>query len=70
MTRLTPVALVPGRFMLSTSPSDTGSSPIMKMVGVVEVAAFAARAELMPPTAAMKATFFWARSVASVGSRS
>src|SRR5215207_7881947 len=56
VTKLTPVALVPGRFMLWTSPSGTGSSPITKTIGVVELAAFAAKAELLPPTAAMNAT--------------
>src|SRR5262249_14204696 len=42
--KFTPVALPPGRPMLATRPRLTGSSPTPKTIGMVEVAAFAARA--------------------------
>jgi hypothetical protein len=41
--RLTPVTLRPGLFMLVTRPSWTGSPPVWKTIGIVEVAALAAR---------------------------
>src|SRR5262245_53121939 len=41
---LTPVRLPPGRARLATSPSLTGSSAATKTMGIVAVAAFAARA--------------------------
>ena len=40
-----PVALPPGRLRLATRPSLTGSSPLVKTMGMVEVAALAARAD-------------------------
>ena len=40
-----PVRLPSGRFKLVTSPNVTGSNPTAKTIGVVEVAAFAIRAE-------------------------
>jgi hypothetical protein len=38
----TPVWLPPGRARLSTRPVATGSFPVKKMIGIVEVAFFAA----------------------------
>ena len=43
-----PVILLPGRLRLATKPSLTGSPPVMKTIGIVEVADFAARAETTP----------------------
>jgi hypothetical protein len=37
-----PLTLLPGRFMLATSPSWTGSAPMPKTIGIVAVAALAA----------------------------
>jgi hypothetical protein len=48
---LTPVMLPPGRARLSTSPLSTGSLPVVKMIGIVSVAVFAARADAAPPVA-------------------
>jgi len=45
MKGLIPVILLPGRLRLATKPSLTGSPPVMKTIGIVEVADFAARAE-------------------------
>jgi hypothetical protein len=53
---VTPVIFPPGRLMLATSPSATGSGLNSKMIGIVPVAAFAARAEGVPPPATMTAT--------------
>jgi hypothetical protein len=39
---LTPVTLPPGRLMLATSPTSTGSNPATKAIGIVAVASFAA----------------------------
>lgn len=66
----TPVALPPGLFRLATSPSCTGSAPLIKTIGIVAVAAFAASPELGPPTAAMTVTWRLTSSAASAGSRS
>ena len=41
---LTPVRLPPGRARLATRPSLTGSPPLKKTIGIVEVAVFAASA--------------------------
>ena len=41
--KLTPVTLPPGRLRLATRPSLTGSPPRAKTIGIVAVAAFAAR---------------------------
>src|SRR5215203_3189985 len=40
MNRVTPVTLWPGRLRLSTSPSFTGSPPIVNTTGIVDVATF------------------------------
>ena len=62
--------LPPGRFKLSTIPSFTGSLPLVKTTGIVDVAAFAARAEGGPPPATMTETGRRTSSAASAGSRS
>ena len=41
---VTPVTLPPGRLRLATRPSRTGSLPVVKTIGIVVVAAFAASA--------------------------
>src|SRR5204862_7972770 len=41
--KVTPVRLPPGRARLATRPSATGSPQPVKTIGIVEVAAFAAR---------------------------
>ena len=53
---VTPVTLPPGWFRLGTSPSATGSAPILKMTGIVLVAAFAASADALPSTVAITVT--------------
>src|SRR5689334_16178260 len=42
--RYTPVILPPGELRLATRPILTGSSPLVKTIGIVDVAALAARA--------------------------
>src|SRR6516164_2071547 len=54
--QLTPVTLLPGRLRLVTRPTLIGSAPLVKTVGISAVAALAANAELLPPTAAITAT--------------
>ena len=51
VNRLTPVAFPPGRLRVATKPSLTGSPPIVKTIGMVDVAALAASAEGSPPVA-------------------
>ena len=53
---LTPVIFPPGRARLLTRPTFIGSSPVVKTIGTVVVAAFAARAEMVPPVAANTVT--------------
>jgi hypothetical protein len=53
---VTPVMLPPGLLRLATSPSETGSLPTAKTIGIVVVADFAARAEGVPPSAAITVT--------------
>src|SRR5688572_27150036 len=53
---LMPVTLVPCRARLGTSPNETGSPALTKTIGIVDVAAFAASPEWIPPTAAITAT--------------
>ena len=43
--KVTPVRLPPGRFRLATRPICTGSAIVVKTIGMVVVAAFAAIAE-------------------------
>jgi hypothetical protein len=54
--RLMPVTFPPGRLMLSTSPILTGSPSITKTMGILFVAAFAARADCSPPMVTIPAT--------------
>ncbi len=68
--KVTPVRLPPGRLRLCTSPPAIGSVPLLKTIGIVVVAAFAAIAVAGPPSVAMTATFFATSSAASAGSRS
>ena len=65
---LIPVALPPGRLRLATSPSSTGSSAIRKKIGMVEVAALAARVAGVLDSVAMTETGFLTSSSASSGS--
>ena len=53
---LTSVTLLPGRLRLATSPTSTGSLPVMKTIGIVAVAALAANAGGLPPVAKITAT--------------
>src|SRR5262249_46842993 len=68
--RLTPVTLPPGLFMLVTRPSWTGSPPVWKTIGIVVVAALAARPGADVTHAAMTLTWWRTRSAASAGNRS
>ena len=54
--QLTPVTFASGRLRLATSPALTGSRPLVKTIGIVDVSALATNAVLFPPTAAMTAT--------------
>ena len=49
--KVTPVTLPPGRLMLATRPSETGSLPLANTIGMVAVAAFAAWGEFAVPNA-------------------
>jgi hypothetical protein len=67
--KLTPVILPPGRARLATRPSWTGSAPMTKTMGIVELAAFAASAAallLAKITLGRRET----RSAANAGNRS
>src|SRR5262245_16049789 len=66
---LMPVTLPPGRARLATRPSLTGSSPEVKAMGIVVVAALAAEVAGSPGVA-ITATRRRTRSLASSGSRS
>src|SRR5262249_46813257 len=67
--RVTPVALPSGRLRLATRPISTGSPPVRKTVGIVEVAAFAAYAAAFE-TAYRMVTLRLTSSVANAGRRS
>src|SRR5262249_5500543 len=69
-TWLTPVILPPGCARLATRPTSTGSEPMIKTIGIVCVAALAARAAAVVPATAMTATLRPTSSAASAGSRS
>ena len=56
MRDLTPVALPPGRLRLATRPCATGSAPVPKTIGMLEVAALAASAPAVLAGAAITAT--------------
>jgi hypothetical protein len=47
--KLMPVRLPPGRLKLLTNSSSTGSRPVRKTMGISDVTALAASAELTPP---------------------
>ena len=49
LKKLIPVRLPPGRAMLATRPTLTGSSVVVKTIGIVEVASLAAKADLCVP---------------------
>ena len=70
LRKLIPVTLPPGRARLATRPSLTGSSPTVKTIGIVVVAALAASAAACRPVAAITATWRRTNSAASAGSRS
>ena len=67
---VTPVRLPPGWLKLATYPSSTGSLPVMNRIGMVLVAARAARSDGSPPVVASTATGRRTNSAASAGSRS
>src|SRR5262249_33532795 len=68
--KLVPVTLPPGRLMLETRPSLTGSPPIEKTIGMVAVAALAASGAAALWIATITATWRRTRSAASAGNRS
>ena len=68
LKKATPVALPPGRLRLTTKPCLTGSLPIMKQMGIVDVAVFAASAAGRK-AAAITVTLWLTRSAARCGSR-
>src|SRR5262249_50766543 len=59
----------PGRLRLATRPISTGSGPMPNTIGIVVVAALAARADGVLPGVAITATRRCARSAANSGSR-
>jgi hypothetical protein len=63
--KLIPVALLPGRLRLATTPSLTGSPPVTKTIDTVVVAALAASAEGVWPT--IRATCRRIKSATSAG---
>src|SRR6516165_4613979 len=68
-SEVTPVMLPPGRLRLETSPAAIGSPAVTKTIGMVAVAALAASAGGVPPTAAITATLRETRSASSIGNR-
>ena len=66
--KLTPVMLRPGRLRLVTRPVAIGSPPLTNTIGMVEVAALAARTVIFVPK--ITATCRCTRSAANAGSRS
>jgi len=64
---VTPVTLLSGRLRLATRPIWAGSPAVLKTIGIVVVAAFAASAEV-PLGVAMTATCRRTRSAAKSGS--
>ena len=65
--KVIPVTMPPGRLRLVTRPYRTGSSATAKTIGIVEVAAFAARAAYGEPVVTITATLRSTRSAASSG---
>src|SRR6516165_629406 len=68
--KLMPVALPSGRARLATRPSLTGSSATPKTIGIVVVAALAARAPVPKPGVTITATRLRTSSAMSAGRRS
>src|SRR5262245_13926632 len=68
LKRVAPVTLPPGRFRLATNPICTGSAIVVKTMGIVPVAAFAARTAGVV-VAAITATSRRTRSTAIDGHR-
>src|SRR5262249_12089138 len=66
---LKPVKLPPGRLRLATSPSCAGSAAAVNTIGMLVVAALAARVDTSPDVT-ITATRSWTRSAANAGSRS
>jgi len=66
---LKPVTLPPGRARLATRPIATGSPPLKKTIGIVEVWLFAA-STAASPLAAITSTLRPTRSAANAGNRS
>lgn len=62
---VTPVTLPPGRLRLATSPAATGSAPVANTIGMVDVAAWAARVAGMLAGVTITATLCLTRSAAS-----
>ena len=54
--KLTPVMLASGLLRFATKPKSLGSLPVAKTIGMVEVAAWAARTGVSPPTVTMTST--------------
>src|SRR5207249_7043082 len=67
---VTPVIFPPGWLRLATRPVWTGSVPIKNTIGIVLVAAWAARGETVAPLATITATCLPTSSAANAGSRS
>src|SRR6516162_8385080 len=67
---VTPVALPPGRLRLATSPVATGSEAVVKTIGMVWVAAIAARTPSRLPPTKITSTLRLTRSAAKAGIRS
>lgn len=67
---LMPVTLPSGRLRLAMMPVVTGSAAVINTIGMVEVAALAARPGSLPPAAMIRATWRFTSSAASPGNRS
>jgi hypothetical protein len=62
--------VAPGRLRLATRPISTGSLPILKMIGIVWVAALAASTDVVPPGTTIAATRRRTKSATSAGTLS
>jgi hypothetical protein len=69
LKKFMPVTFPPGRARLATRPCLTGSSEVVKTIGIVAVAAFAAITAL-PPVEAITATRRRTRSAITAGRQS
>jgi len=65
-----PVRFPPGRAKLSTNPAATGSLPVRKTIGMLVVAALAARTARTWPEVAITETRRLTKSAAKAGNRS